>query len=324
VLRKGATVLDFAFDVHTQIGAKCTAGKVNNHLVPISYVLQNGDQIEILTTKNQKPSNDWLRFVVTSKAKARIKDLLKEENKTYISNGKDLIIKKFKVLGLENTLETMNQLRAYFNKKDYNDLYYSVGKGHIQPDDIKKFKHERDVKLNKQAKVELDESAFRDAKTFEKEFKKVSGNDTLLIGDDFQKIDYTLSRCCNPIQGDDVFGFLTINEGIKIHRTSCPNSTELLSRHGDRVIKAFWTSQISMSFLAQLVIRGMDRMGLMNDVTRVISQELKVNIQSLSIGVSEGIFEGKISLMVSDTSHLETLVNSLEQVEGVIEVERGV
>ena len=159
-----------------------------------------------------------------------------------------------------------------------------------------------------------------------KQLKKLHGDkknaDALLIGEDMDKVDYTLAKCCNPIAGDDVFGFVTINEGIKIHRTSCPNATELLSRHGDRVMKAFWASQVSMSFVAHLVIRGTDRMGLMNDVTRLISQELQVNIQSLSIGVKEGIFEGQIALMVQDTSHLETLVSSLELIEGVIEVER--
>jgi GTP pyrophosphokinase len=160
-----------------------------------------------------------------------------------------------------------------------------------------------------------------------KELKKLHGDrkdaDALLIGEDMDKIDYTLAKCCNPIAGDDVFGFVTINEGIKIHRTSCPNAPELLSRHGDRVLKAVWASKIEMSFVAHLIIKGTDRMGLMNDVTRVISQDLQVNIQNLSIGVKDGIFEGKIALMVNNTGHLEKLVSSLEQVSGVVEIERG-
>ena len=148
-------------------------------------------------------------------------------------------------------------------------------------------------------------------------------SDILLIGEDMDKVDYTLAKCCNPISGDEVFGFVTINEGIKIHRTGCPNSPELLSRHGDRVIKAQWTSQIAMSFIVELLIRGIDRVGLVNDVTRIISDELQVNITALSIGVKEGLFEGKISLMIQDTNHLESLVTELEQVAGVIEVARG-
>lgn len=322
VLRKGATVLDFAFEIHTDIGKKCTAGKVNNQLVPISYTLQNGDQVEILTTKNQKPSEDWLRFVTTSKAKARIKDLLKEENKVYYSDGKEIITKRFKLLGLENNLETLNQLRAYFNKKDYNDLYYAFGKAYILPDEIKKFKAERDARLNKQAKIEIDNKAFIDAKSFEKEFKKVKGNDTLYIGDDLQEIDFTLARCCNPIPGDDVFGFLTVNEGIKIHRNSCPNAQQLLSQYGNRVIKARWSSQVAKAFVATIHLDGIDRMGMIQDISKVISSELHINMRSLAVDTNDGIFTGDIKLYVQDTRHLETLMKSLGEIEGVHQVTR--
>ncbi|PLK45450.1 bifunctional (p)ppGpp synthetase/guanosine-3',5'-bis(diphosphate) 3'-pyrophosphohydrolase [Emticicia sp. TH156] len=322
VLRKGATVLDFAFEIHTEIGRKCTAGKVNNQLVPISYVLQNGDQLEILTTKSQKPSEDWLRFVTTTKAKARIKDLLKEENRVYYSDGKEIITKKLKTLGLENNLETLNQLRAYFNKKDYNDLYYAFGKAYIMPDEIKKFKHERDVRLNKTAKIEIDNKAFIDAKSFEKEFKKVKGDDTLFIGDDLQEIDFTLARCCNPIPGDDVFGFLTVNEGIKIHRNSCPNAQQLLSQYGNRVIKARWSSQVAKAFVATIHLDGIDRMGMIQDISKVISSELHINMRSLAVDTNDGIFTGVIKLYVQDTRHLETLMKQLGEIEGVHQVTR--
>ncbi len=322
VLRKGATILDFAFDIHTDIGKKCTAGKVNNQLVPISHVMQNGDQVEILTTKNQKPSEDWLRFVVTSKAKARIKDLLKEENKVYISDGKDVITKRLKIYGLENNLETLNQLRAYFNKKDYNDLFYSFGKGYIQPEEIRKFKTFREARLNKQAKVELDNKAFLDAKNFEKAFKKAKGSDTLFIGDDLQEIDYTLARCCNPIPGDAVFGFLTVNEGIKIHRNSCPNAQQLLSQYGNRVIKATWSSQVAKAFVASIHLDGVDRMGMIQDISKVISSVLHINMRSLSVDTNDGIFRGIIKVYVQDTNHLETLIKKLEAIESVNQVIR--
>ncbi|WP_337044885.1 RelA/SpoT family protein [Emticicia sp. 17c] len=322
VLRKGATVLDFAFEIHTEIGRKCTAGKVNNQLVPISYVLQNGDQLEILTTKSQKPSEDWLRFVTTTKAKARIKDLLKEENRVYYSDGKEIITKKLKTLGIENNLETLNQLRAYFNKKDYNDLYYAFGKAYILPEEIKKFKAERDARLNKQAKIEIDNKAFLDAKSFEKEIKKVKGDDTLFIGDDLQEIDFTLARCCNPIPGDDVFGFLTVNEGIKIHRNSCPNAQQLLSQYGNRVIKARWSSQVAKAFVATIHLDGIDRMGMIQDISKVISSELHINMRSLAVDTNDGIFTGDIKLYVQDTRHLETLMNQLNEIEGVYQVTR--
>jgi GTP diphosphokinase / guanosine-3',5'-bis(diphosphate) 3'-diphosphatase len=323
VLRKGATVLDFAFDIHTEIGRKCTAGKVNNHLQPISYVLQNGDQVEILTTKNQKPNEDWLRFVVTSKAKARIKDVLKESNKGYVTDGKEIISKKLKNLGLNVNLETFNQLRAFFNKKDYNELFYFFGKGYLQPDEIKKFKTEREAQENRQKKAQLDLKAFGDAKAFEKEIKKEKGTDTLLIGDDLQKIDYTLSRCCNPIPGDDVFGFLTINEGIKVHRNSCPNAQQLLSNYGNRVIKARWASQIEKSFLVTIELSGIDRVGMIQDLSKVISSELHINMRGLSVDTYDGIFEGKIKVYVFDTKHLDILISKLEEVEGVQTVTRS-
>lgn len=322
VLRKGATILDFAFEIHTDIGRKCTAGKVNNQLVPISYVLQNGDQVEILTTKNQKPSEDWLRFVVTSKAKARIKDLLKEENKVYVTDGKDIITKRLKIYGLENNLETLNQLRAYFNKKDYNDLYYSFGKGYIQVDEIKKFKSFKEAKENKQAKIELDNKAFLDAKNFEKAIKKAQGSDTLFIGDDLQEIDFTLARCCNPIPGDAVFGFLTVNEGIKIHRNSCPNAQQLLSQYGNRVIKATWSSQVAKAFVASIHLEGIDRMRMIQDISNVISNELHINMRSLSVDSNDGIFKGEIKLYVQDTNHLDTLMKKLESIEGIHQVNR--
>jgi len=322
VLRKGATVLDFAFEIHTEIGRKCTAGKLNGHLVPISHVLQNGDQIEILTTKNQNPSEDWLRFVVTSKAKSRIKDLLKEGNKVYITDGREIILKKLKHLGLETNLETINQLRAFFNKKDYNDLYYFFGKGYLQPDEIKKFKHERESTLNRQKKMVEDDRAFKDAKSFEKAFKKSKGQDTILIGDDMQVIDFTLAACCSPIPGDDIFGFLTVNEGIKIHRNACPNAQKLLSSYGNRVIKARWSSQLAQSFLVSITLNGIDRVGIIQDISKVISAELHINMRGLQVETRDGIFDGTIKVYVNDTKHLDTLMTKLGQIEGIDHIAR--
>lgn len=324
VLQIGATALDFAFEIHTQVGARCIGAKVNQKLVAISHKLHNGDQVEILTSPKQKPSEDWLRFVATTKAKTRIKDYIKEERKQHITQGKDLIEHRLRIMGLGYlTNEVINQLRAYFNCKDASDLFYRFGKAFLQPDDLKRWKSDRDSHERKQAEKAI-KVPIVDAKSFAKEIRRVhgDGSDHLLIGEDMDKVDYTISKCCNPIPGDDVFGFVTVNEGIKIHRTVCPNATELLSRHGDRVIKARWASQIDMSFTASLLIRGTDRVGLVNDVTKVISSELKVNIQNLSIGVKDGIFEGNIALNVMDTQHLDVLVHRLEEVQGVVEVSR--
>jgi GTP pyrophosphokinase len=258
-----------------------------------------------MTSAKQKPSEDWLGFVVTTKAKSRIKDYIKEANKQHVIVGRDMVEHRLKILGINVlTLEVTNQLRAYFNAKDANDLFYRFGKGYIQLDELKRWKSDRESHERKQAAKSIQEP-LTNTKNLVKELKKLHGDrkdaDALLIGEDMDKIDYTLAKCCNPIAGDDVFGFVTINEGIKIHRTSCPNAPELLSRHGDRVLKAVWASKIEMSFVAHLIIKGTDRMGLMNDVTRVISQDLQVNIQNLSIGVKDGIFEGKIALMVNNS-----------------------
>lgn len=320
VLQRGATALDFAFDIHSEVGARCIAAKVNGTLISISHPLNNGDQIEIITAKRQKPSEDWLKFVVTSKAKSRIKELIKEENKQYVTDGKNIIEKRLKVLRLELTNELTNQLRAYFSCKTAPDLFYRFGKGYIQPDELRKFKSDKEAKENVQAKLGTPD--IQDGKQFTKEMKKINGDDALLIGEDMDKIDYTISKCCNPIPGDDVFGFVTINEGIKIHRTTCPNAPELLSNHGNRVIKAKWTSQKKLAFLAGLKINGIDRVGLVNDVTRIISNELHINMRSILVDTAEGIFEGTIRLYVNDTRHLETLMDKLKGIEGVFKVSR--
>jgi len=319
VLPSGATALDFAFDIHTQIGMRCLGAKVNQKLVPINYILHNGDQLEILTSNRQKPSEDWLKFVVTSKARAKIKESLKEEYRQFVGEGKEIVAQRLKKLKLDqNSHELLNQMRAYFDAKTPQEFLYKVGKGIISKTDIRKFKNEK-VRRATDNKKE-----FNDAKSFEVEIKKVRGvdSDMLLIGEDMDKIDYELAKCCNPIPGDDVFGFVTVNEGIKIHRTTCPNAVGLMSNYGYRIIKAKWTSQKELAFLAGLRLTGIDRVGLVNDVTKIISNELKVNMRSIKIETNDGIFEGNIMLFVNDTEHLDTLMKKLNRVPGIVNVTR--
>ncbi|TFV93725.1 bifunctional (p)ppGpp synthetase/guanosine-3',5'-bis(diphosphate) 3'-pyrophosphohydrolase [Algoriphagus kandeliae] len=321
VLAFGATALDFAFEIHTEVGARCIGAKVNQKLVPITHKLKNGDQVEILTSNKQKPSEDWLTHVVTSRAKAKIKDALREEKKSAILDGREIVQRKLKQMKMEFNSETVEKLRAYFELKTANDFYYRVGKGIIDPTTIKSFK---DFKENQKLKHKAIQEKVKDESTFTKEIKSLKGpdHDQLLIGEDMDVVDYILAKCCNPIPGDDVFGFVTVNEGIKIHRTSCPNALELLSNHGNRVIKARWTSQKEIAFLAGLHIVGTDRVGLINDVTKVISNELKVNMRSITVDSDAGIFEGTIKLYVHSTEHLETLIKNLRQVDGIIKVSR--
>lgn len=318
-LPHGATALDFAFDIHSEVGARCIGAKVNQKLKPINYELRNGDQLEILTSSKQRPTEDWLRFVVTSKAKSKIKDELKFDKKHVADDGKELLFRKLKQVKLDTSNETFDMLRRHFNVKNQFDLYYRVGKFGVNTSDLKRFKNQniQEAKPRRVNKVE-------DAKSFEKELRKVKGreHDMLLIGEDMDIVDYVLSQCCNPIPGDNVFGFVTVSEGIKIHRTTCPNATELMSNHGHRVVKAKWTSQHEIAFLAGLKILGTDRVGLINDVTGIISSELKVNMRSMAIDTDTGIFEGTIMLYVNDTRHLDKLIEKLEIVEGVEKVNR--
>jgi GTP diphosphokinase / guanosine-3',5'-bis(diphosphate) 3'-diphosphatase len=320
VLPFGATALDFAFEIHSEVGANCIGAKVNQKLVPIGHKLKNGDQVEILTSKKQKPSEDWLKSVVTSRARAKIKDALKEEKKQYILDGKEIVQRKLKQMKMEFSSVVVEQLRAFFETKTTTEFYYKVGRGIIDPTSIKGFKEfKQQKKLKKNTMIQV-----TDESSFTKEIKNLKGpeHDQLLIGEDMDVVDYILAKCCNPIPGDDVFGFVTVNEGIKIHRTSCPNALELLSNHGNRVIKARWTSQQEIAFLAGLKIVGTDRVGLISDLTKVISNELKVNMRSITVDSDSGIFEGTIKLYVHSTNHLDNLIENLSKVQGVLKVSR--
>lgn len=317
-LPKGATALDFAFEIHTDIGAKCIGAKVNQKLVSINHVLKNGDQIEILTSAKQKPTEDWLRFVVSPKAKSKIKDVLKEDKKNIAETGKETLLRKMNQLKIDSNGSTYEQMQAYFKVNSKFDLHYNVGKGIITLNDLKAFK---EYKPSSPIKSRPHTPA--DASLVEQELtKSKNGSDTLLIGDDMDLVEYKLAKCCTPIPGDEVFGFVTVNEGIKIHRTNCPNATELFANHGHRVIKAKWTSQHEVSFLTGLKIVGTDRVGLINDVSKIISEELKVNMSSIAFNTDLGIFRGEIMLYVNDTRHLEMLIGKLEKVEGVVSVAR--
>ncbi len=318
-LPNGSTALDFAFDIHTEVGAKCIGAKVNQKLVSINHELKNGDQVEILTSNKQKPNEDWLRFTVSSKAKAKIKDLLKEDKKSAALEGKEIVYRKLKQMKIQPHDEVINKIRAYFDEKTPLELYYGIATGKHDPKNIKKFK---DEVLKQKPKIGRRVRQASDASSFEKAMKQAKGQDMLLIGEDMDVVDYTISKCCHPIPGDEVFGFVTVNEGIKIHRSSCPNAPELLSNHGNRVVKARWTSQKEIAFLSGLQIIGTDRLGLISDVTQIISAELKVNMQSISVDTQDGIFEGKIHLFVQSTKHLDDLMAKLKSVNGIVQVIR--
>ncbi|MCC9138273.1 RelA/SpoT family protein [Pontibacter silvestris] len=315
ILPDRATALDFAFDIHTQIGLQCLGAKVNQKLVPLSYRLHNGDQVEILTSQKQKPNDEWLQYVVTSKARSSIKDALREERKNKVEEGKDLLRQRLAQLKVADSQSNLNKLMAFFNVPNVQDLYYRIATGHLDVKDIK------EIVFSSAAEKS---PSILEPKTFDKEVQKIRGvnSDMLVIGEKTSNIDYHVAECCNPIPGDDVFGFETEDEGIVIHRTNCPKGMELMSNYGNRIVKAKWTEQKELAFLAGIRIKGTDRFGLVNDLTKVISNSLKVNMRSITIDSDDGIFEGKIMVFVNDTGHLDRLIQRMSKVNGVLTVER--
>ncbi|MBK7311171.1 MAG: bifunctional (p)ppGpp synthetase/guanosine-3',5'-bis(diphosphate) 3'-pyrophosphohydrolase [Sphingobacteriaceae bacterium] len=311
----GSTALDFAFDIHTKIGEQCIGAKVNHKLVPLSYELKSGDQIEILTSNKQTPKDDWLKLVVTARAKSKIKNSLKEQRRKTAEGGREMLERKFYKNKLEFTIQNINDFVSFLKLPTSQELFYRVAVGNVDTKEIKDFyKHKENPIKGKKAKTAPKiEQLVTSAR---------GGSDMLVIGDDLQKLDYKLSPCCNPIPGDDVFGFVTVGEGIKIHRVSCPNAVKLLSNYAYRVVKAKWTNDQLISFLAGLKLIGTDELGLVNNITKVISSENNVNMRSISFDTEDGIFTGTIMIYVHDTKHLNHLIDNLKKVKGVNKVER--
>ncbi|KQS40584.1 bifunctional (p)ppGpp synthetase/guanosine-3',5'-bis(diphosphate) 3'-pyrophosphohydrolase [Pedobacter sp. Leaf194] len=313
----GATALDFAFEIHTDVGATCIGAKVNHKLVPISYKLQNGDQVEIITSSKQTPKEDWLNVVVTAKAKSKIKSSLKEEKRKIAEAGKEILERKLKSLKITYNTDNLQKISYFFKLPSTQELFVNVALGKIELKDIKEY-------LSSEKEVENRGPERPENLTVDMVKTKMKGseNDILLIGEDLQKIDYTLAACCNPIPGDDVFGFVTVSEGIKIHRTNCPNAAQLMANYGYRIVKAKWNKQQELTFLTGLRIVGIDDVGLINNITKVISNDFKVNMRSITVDTNEGIFDGSIMIFVNDTEHLENLIKNLLEVKGVTGVTR--
>ena len=315
-LPSGSTALDFAFEIHTDLGSKCIGAKVNHKLVPLSHKLRSGDQAEILTSNKQTPKEDWLGYVVTAKAKSKIKSALKDEKRKFADDGKEILVRKFRHLKIDFNNDNINELLAYYKIPSSLDLFYRIAKGVIDVHDLKEFVDEKgSIKVKTPQRIE--------PQSLETMVKNIRGSsDMLVIGENLEKIDYKLSPCCNPIPGDDVFGFITISEGIKIHRTNCPNAIQLMSNYAYRIVKAKWTNQQQIAFLAGVRMTGIDEVGVVNKISKVISSELKVNMRSISIDTDDGIFEGTIMLFVHDTHHLDKLIQKLKEIHGILTVSR--
>ncbi len=313
-----ATVLDFAFDIHTDVGATCAGARVNGKNVPIRYRLKNGDKVEILRSKSQKPKMDWLNVVVTSKAKGKIKQALKEAKLKEAEHGKEILKRRFRNWKIDFDDSSVRRVIQHFKYRDATDLYYDVATEKVDLLQIKELLTSTEKAVDiKPGRIE-EESVDRLVKSASRE-----SGDFLVIDEKLANIEYKLAPCCNPILGDAIFGFVTISAGITIHRTNCPNAQQLLSRYGYRVVKARWnTNDQNAFFPVTLRITGMDDLGIVSNISDVISRDLQVNMRSISIESNDGMFEGSITLFVKDTQHLEALSRKLKKVKGVNNIKR--
>jgi guanosine-3',5'-bis(diphosphate) 3'-pyrophosphohydrolase len=322
----GSSALDFAFDIHSEVGMSCIGAKVNNKLVPLSYKLKSGDQIEILSSAKQKPKEDWLNFVVTAKARSKVKSALKEEKRIVADEGKEILDKKLKSIKMALDGNVINNLIKHYKMNSPLDLYFGIGEGLIKLDNVQKIaKGEQSSSWYKILRKRFGKSDAekKEPATLENIVKEIRGkSDMLVIGEDMNSIDYKLAPCCNPIPGDEVFGFVTINEGIKIHKTNCPNAISLMSNYAYRIVKARWMNQQQIAFMAGIRVNGIDDVGIVNNITRIISNELNVNMRSISFESQDGVFEGTIMVFVHDTNHLTELLGKIKEVKGVTSVHR--
>ena len=321
VLPKGATALDFAFDIHSELGAHCIGAKVNYRLVPLSHPLDSGDQVEVITSSKQNPSEDWLSFLITAKAKSRVKNYLKEDKRKIAEDGKEALRRKMDHMHVPMSQHNLGELTHFFKKSSALDLFYAIAVGNIDLKELKNFMVHGD-KLMPAAREIKQDTKHASAEDDAHKHKPGKGAELIIFGERSDKVLYKLAQCCQPIPGDDVFGFVTSGEGLKVHRTDCPNAAQLLANYGHRIVKTKWAKNKEISFLTGVRIIGMDDVGVIQKITNVISGELKLNMRSLSIDSKDGIFEGTIMVYVHDREELNVFVNKLSALEGINKIER--
>ena len=317
-LAKGSTALDFAFSVHTGLGLKTRGVKVNGIMVPLSHVLKSGDQIEIIKSENTKPSSSWLDYVKTSRAKAKIRTALKEDKKALAEEGKEILRRKLKQLKIKFDEKTINELGNYLKLKTSLDLFYRVGIGKVDNIQLKKFANYNNRIINFfRKRISRKPSKLSNLE------KEIGNNfDQIVFGNEEEKLEYLLAKCCNPIAGDDVFGFVTINEGIKIHKKTCNNAVGLQSKFAYRILKAKWIDSTIQDYTSTIKISGIDNLGIVNQITKLISNTLNINIKKMSFDTVDNIFRGKITLKVKTKNILNDLIKRLKKINGIEKVIR--
>jgi len=317
-LKKGATVLDFAFEIHSEVGKKCVGGLVNNKNVPIKYVLKNGDHVDIKTANNQEPKKDWLNIVVTSKAKSKLKQALRDIEYKEAEIGREMLVRRLKNWKYELTDQLLNRLVKFFGYKTVQDFMRSVALDKIDLAQIKDFIVQAEKKEDETLEVEKE----RSAENFIAGNDELPDDDVLMIDKSLTNVDFKLAKCCNPIFGDEIFGFVASMGGIKIHRKNCPNATDMHTKFGYRIVKAQWTSGNSTNYQATLKITGSDDIGIVTNISQVVSKEMKVKIRSMSIDSHEGVFEGTLTVFVDNINSLTALIKKIKNVKGVFSVSR--
>ena len=316
-LKYGATILDFAYSIHSDVGNKCTNAKVNGKIVPIKQQLRNGDQVEIITSKNQKPSIDWLKWVVSARTKTKIRKALDEQKTLEINRGKEILERKFKNWKIDLTQAVIDKIVEDLEIKEHYDLFLNVSLGKIDPLDLKKLVLGESTIEAKNLSQDLTQLKNVPDEDFESSHKDI------LIIDKIDGLNFKLAKCCNPIHGDRIFGFVTVSKGITIHRNKCPNAADMKKRYPYRIIEAKWKeSSKKVNFKTSIRVLGSDRLGLANHITQVISNDMKVNIVSMNFGLKNGLFEGNISLLVHDSAHLDMLLERLKSINGISQVFR--
>lgn len=318
-LRAGSCILDFAFAIHTKVGYHCTGAKVNGRIVPIKYTLINGDQVEILTSAQQKPKSDWLNLVKTSKARTRIKMVLKQAEFKNSDEGKETLKRKFEQWRIKYDVTTIHRLVNFLNLKNALEMYQQVADNKVDLTAVRDWLREKDPAEYLKEKIVQDKRI----DSFNK--STVRQEDCLIINDTLDRIDFKLSKCCNPIFGDEVFGFITVGEGTKIHRMNCPNAKQMISRYPYRVVKVRWTENHvdDAYYTVNIRLTGMDDIGIINEVSKVISSDLRVNMRAMKIHSDDGFFTGQITLAVSDRNHLNIIIKKINQVKGIMTVQRS-
>lgn len=318
-LPKGSTPLDFAFSIHTEIGLHTRGARVNNKLVPLSHELKSGDQVEIITSDNAKPNINWLDYANTARARAKIKSSLKEEKKEIAEEGKAVLARKLRAQKIPFNEKSINELVVFFNLKTSLDLFYRVGIGKIDNQMLKDFASSRSNALVSYFKNKIKKPAV--STDIHKE-EITSKYDQLVFGKEEEKLEYKLSNCCNPIPGDNVFGFISVNDGIKVHKKDCPNALQLQSNYAYRIIQAKWIDSSQQDFKAVIKLQGIDNIGLVSEITQEISSNMHVNMQNLNFDSSDGVFSGRITLVVKNNNILNTIIQRLKKINGIDKVSR--